>query len=86
MLDDTFNILQDTGKAKAKSKKRKIQTVAKDKESLKGSDIEIPPWSFLVPRLKGGAELIRIPHNSECPYLPLPPNVHAVREVNMFLL
>lgn len=47
-------------------------------ETVIGCDTEIPPWSFLVPRLKGGAELI----DSECPYLPLPPNVHAVSEVN----
>ncbi|KAF3438087.1 hypothetical protein FNV43_RR20843 [Rhamnella rubrinervis] len=87
----------ESSKAGAKSKKRKIQAKAKDKETfigcdiemdsspakakeketIIGCDIEIPPWLFPVPGLKGGAELIRIPRDSERPYLPLPQNVHA---------
>lgn len=54
------------------------QAKAKDKETAIGCDIEIPPWSFTVPRLQGGTELICIARDSDCPYLPIPPNVHAV--------
>lgn len=44
-------------------------------------DIEIPSWSFVIPRLRGGTELIHILCDPESPYLPLSPDVHEVGEI-----